>query len=164
MIEFANETTLESTRSPFLVRFGAFELDLRTRELRKDHVSAGVPEQSVTILAMLIERPGELVPREEIRSKLWPNDTIVEFDHSINTAIRRLRLALGDSADNPQYIETLARRGYRWLVPVQWIAAPQENVRRGEPERGSERFTAVDGNLIGKRGAHYKGLEVFGGW
>jgi serine/threonine protein kinase/Tol biopolymer transport system component len=163
VVEFANETTLEPTRSHFLVRFGAFELDLRTRELRKDHVSAGVPEQSVTILAMLIERPGELVLREEIRSKLWPNDTIVEFDHSINTAIRRLRLALGDSADNPHYIETLARRGYRWLVPVQWIEAPQENTSRSEPERGSERFTAVDGNLIGKRVAHYRVLEVLGG-
>ena len=113
------ETTLEPTRSPDVIRFGVFELDLRTRELRKEGLSTGLPEQSIKILALLLEKPGEMVLREEIRKKLWPNDTVVEFDHSINAAIKRLRQALGDSADSPQYIETLARRGYRWLVPVQ---------------------------------------------
>src|SRR5476649_151807 len=102
-----------------LVRFGVFELDTRTRELRKGGLKLKVPEQSIRILSMLLERQGELVTREELQKKLWPNDTVVEFDHSINAAIKRLRQALGDSADNPQYIETLARRGYRWLVPVQ---------------------------------------------
>ena len=110
---------MEPTRSPDVVRFGAFELDLRTRELRKDGLSTGLPEQSIKILALLLEKPGEMVLREEIRKELWPNDTVVEFDHSINAAIKRLRQALGDSADNPKYIETLARRGYRWMVPVQ---------------------------------------------
>ncbi len=157
------ETTLEPTRSPILVRFDAFELDLRTRELRKDQVNTGLPEQSVTILAMLIERPGELVPREEIRSKLWPNDTIVEFDHSINSAIRRLRLALADSADNPQFIETLARRGYRWLVPVERIEAQREIAGRAVPLANEPNPAAADGNLIGKKVSHYRVLEVLGG-
>src|ERR1700674_2677067 len=93
-----------------LVRFGVFELDLRARELRKGGLSTGLPEQSIKILALLLEKPGDVVMREEIRKKLWPNDTVVEFDHSINAAIKRLRQALGDPAEAPQYIETLARR------------------------------------------------------
>src|SRR5580700_8444530 len=109
---------MNSPQPPLLIRFATFELDLRARELRKDGRSTGPPEQSIKVLAMLLERPGELVLREEIRGKLWPNDTVVEFDHSINTAIGRLRLALGDSAESPQYIETLPRRGYRWIGPV----------------------------------------------
>ena len=104
---------LNLPRSNGLIRFGAFELDLRARELRKDGRSTGLPEQSIMVLDMLLGRPGELILREDIRSRLWPNDTVVEFDHSINTAVRKLRLALGESADNPQYIETLARRGCR---------------------------------------------------
>jgi DNA-binding winged helix-turn-helix (wHTH) protein len=101
------------------VRFDSFEVDLRARELRKDGVSTGLPEQSIKILAMLLERPNEVVLREEIRKKLWPNDTAVEFDHSINAAIKRLRQALGDSPEAPRFIETLARRGYRWIFPIQ---------------------------------------------
>ena len=96
-----SETTLELSRSPHLIRFGVFELDLRARELRKSGVSTGLPEQSIKILALLLEKPGKVVLREEIRKKLWPNDTVVEFDHSINAAIKRLRQALGDSADIP---------------------------------------------------------------
>jgi DNA-binding winged helix-turn-helix (wHTH) protein/Tol biopolymer transport system component len=108
-----------------LLRFGQFELDLRARALRKDGRSTGLPAQSVIILAMVLERPGQAVLRDEIRTRLWPNNTIVEFDHSINAAIRRLRVALGDSADAPRYIETLARRGYRWIgPPVSREAAP----------------------------------------
>src|SRR5215831_1800279 len=104
---------LNSPSPTELIRFGAFELDLRSRELRKDARSTGIPEQSVKLLEMLLERPGELVPREEIRARLWPHNTVVEFDHSINSAMRKLRVALGDQADAPAYIETLARRGYR---------------------------------------------------
>jgi len=98
------------------VRFGSFELDLVSGELRS--IGSGdadnkvlLREQSLQVLRMLIERKGKIVTREEIRKKLWPNDTIVDFDHSINTTIKTLRRALGDSADDPQYIETLARRG-----------------------------------------------------
>ena len=102
-----------------IVRFEAFELDLRAGELRKDGATpVRLSEQPFRILTMLLEHPGEVVSREEIRKKLWPNDTIVEFEHSISAAMNRLRQALGDSADNPRYIETLARRGYRLMVPV----------------------------------------------
>ena len=82
-----------------------------------------LPERPFRLLLMLVERDGEIVTREEIKKKLWPNDTIVEFDHSINVAIRNLRRALGDSADKPKYIETLARRGYRLIVPVERLSA-----------------------------------------
>ena len=109
---------MANPQSSKLIRFDIFELDLRARELRRDGRSTGLPEQSITLLAMLLEKPGEVVLREEIRTKLWPNDTVVEFDHSINTAMGRLRQALGDSAESPQYIETLPRRGYRWVGPA----------------------------------------------
>jgi len=93
-----------------LARFAAFELDLRAGELRKDGAKqVRLPEQPFRILTMLLERPGQVVSREEIRKTLWPNDTVVEFEHSISAAMNRLRQALGDSADHPRYIETLAR-------------------------------------------------------
>src|ERR1700680_2042575 len=100
-----------------LVPFEAFELDLRAGELCKGELKFRLPEQPFRILTMLLERPGELVTREEIRKGLWPNDTIVEFEHSISAAMNRLRQALGDSAENPRIIETLARRGYRLGLP-----------------------------------------------
>jgi eukaryotic-like serine/threonine-protein kinase len=145
-----------------LIRFGAFELDLRARELRKDGRSTGLPEQCIKVLHMLLNRPGELVLRDEIRSTLWPNDTIVEFDHSINTAIRKLRLALGDSADAPQYIETLARRGYRWIGPATTLSAePQAVPGPARPAAGPAQL--FDGQLTGKKVSHYRVLEVIGG-
>jgi serine/threonine protein kinase len=109
-----------------------------------------------------LSRPGELILREEIRSRLWPNDTVVEFDHSINTAVRKLRLALGESADNPQYIETLARRGYRWIGSAAAFGAlPKAELpaKPVEPDP-SHHF---DGNLTGKKVSHYRVLEVLGG-
>jgi eukaryotic-like serine/threonine-protein kinase len=150
-------------QSSKLIRFGAFELDLRARELRRDGRATGLPDQSVTLLAMLLEQPGEVVLREEIRTKLWPNDTVVEFDHSINTAMGRLRQALGDSAENPQYIETLPRRGYRWIGPAvsveireaMQLTPPLEGEAKADP--GSE------SNLIGKKVSHYRVLEILGG-
>src|SRR5712691_617943 len=109
-----------------LVRFEGFELDTRTGELRKDGINVvRLSKQPLRMLVALLERPGEVVLREDLRKRLWPNDTIVEFEHSINSAMKRLRQALGDSADNPRFIETLARRGYRWKTPVQWIEAPE---------------------------------------
>jgi len=101
------------------VRFGSFELDLRSGELRGNGGALVLPEQQFRVLRMLIEHAGVIVTREEIKSKLWPNDTVVEFDHSINTAIKNLRRALVDSAGSPEYIETLARRGYRFIMPVE---------------------------------------------
>ncbi len=101
-----------------MIRFGAFELDLRAAELRKNGHRIRLQEQPFQILVELLEHPGEVVSREEIRNKLWPNNTVVEFDHSINAAVKRLRDVLQESPKSPQYIETLARRGYRLIVPV----------------------------------------------
>src|SRR6516164_8511673 len=98
--------------------FGPFELDLRRGELRKEGRRIRLQEQPFQILRMLLESPGEVVSREEIRKRLWPDDTVVEFDHSINAAVKRLRDVLRDSADKPRYIETVARRGYRFIAEV----------------------------------------------
>jgi eukaryotic-like serine/threonine-protein kinase len=106
---------------PVRVRFGAFELDLNAGELRLAATAAEavgdsrvvLPEQQFRLLVLLLERAGGIATREEIQKKFWPNNTIVEFDHSINAAIRNLRKALGDSAGEPKYIETVASRGYR---------------------------------------------------
>ena len=153
---------LNLLRSNDLIRFGAFELDLRARELRKDGRSTGLPEQSIMVLDMLLGRPGELILREEIRSRLWPNDTVVEFDHSINTAVRKLRLALGESADNPQYIETLARRGYRWIGAAEALEVlPRAGLPNPPVEPDSSHL--FNGNLTGKKVSHYRVLEVLGG-
>ena len=104
--------------SPAAVRFGPFELDLRAGELRKAGRRIRLQEQPFQILRMLLESPGEVVSREEIRKRLWPGDTVVEFDHSINAAVKRLRDALRDSPERPRYIETVARRGYRFIAEV----------------------------------------------
>src|SRR5216684_4429059 len=102
-----------------IVRFGVFELDLVAGELRKGGARIRLQEQPFQVLATLLERPGDLVMRDDLRQKLWPADTFVDFDHSLNTAINKIREALGDSASNPRFVETLARRGYRFVAPVQ---------------------------------------------
>src|SRR5215469_3171406 len=107
------------TRSPTILRFGTFEVNLRAGELRKQGVKIKVQEQPFQVLAALLQRPEEVVSREELRKQIWPEDTFVDFDNSLNIAIKKLREALGDSAENPRFIETLPRRGYRFMVPVQ---------------------------------------------
>ena len=109
----------EPREPPRIVRFGTFEADLSARELRKAGVRIRLHGQPFEVLAMLLERPGETVSREELRQRLWLRDTFVDFDAGVNTAINRLREALGDSAENPRFIETLPRRGYRFIAPVQ---------------------------------------------
>src|SRR5712671_2345645 len=109
--------------SPLMVRFGTFELDLQTGELRHAGQKVKLQEQPFQVLAALLEHPGKIVTREELRSKLWPEDTFVDFDHSLNAAIKRLRDALGESADSPVFIETLARRGYRFISNIEMPAA-----------------------------------------
>ena len=101
-----------------LLQFGIFEVDLKAGELRRNGSKVRLQEQPFQVLTVLLEQPGEVVSREELRNRLWPADTFVDFDHSLNAAIRRLREALGDSADSPRFVETVARRGYRFLVPV----------------------------------------------
>src|SRR6266481_3033991 len=93
------------------VRFGPFCVDLHTHELRKDAIKLRLVGQPFEILAMLLGRPGELVTREELRERLWPQDTFVDFDHGLNTAMAKLRDVLGDSATSPRYVETIAKRG-----------------------------------------------------
>lgn len=109
------------------IRFGLFEFDPHSRELRKQGIGTRLQGQPVEILAVLLSRPGELVSREELQRKLWPADTFVDFDRSLNAAVKRLRSALGDSAESPRYVETLARRGYRFIAPVDArLSAPAE--------------------------------------
>src|ERR1035438_9736202 len=101
------------------VRFAGFEFDLKTGELRGGGQTARLTEKPFRVLLILVEHGGELVTREEIEKRLWPSDTVVDFEHGINTAIKVLRRVLGDSADQPKYNETIPRRGYRLMVPVE---------------------------------------------
>src|SRR2546428_7809266 len=105
-------------RSRSILHFGVFEVDVRSGELRKQGVRIKLQEQPFHVLAVLLQRPGEVVTREQLRSENWSADTFVDFDNSLNTAINKLREALGDSADNPRFIETLPRRGYRFIAPI----------------------------------------------
>ncbi len=127
--------TLSSTR----VRFGAFELDLTTGELRSSEAPEPnnkviLREQVFQVLRMLVEHEGKIVTREEIKGRLWANDTVVDFDQSINATIKTLRRALGDSADSPRYIETLARRGYRLMLPIQYLEPAPETALEKDRE------------------------------
>jgi len=103
-------------------RFGVFEVDSTTGELRRKGVRVKVHSQPLQVLLMLLARPGEMLTREEICRKLWPEDTFVDYDHGVNSAVNRLREALGDKANNPRYVETLARRGYRFVAPVEQMS------------------------------------------
>ena len=100
------------------LRFGSFELDVRSRELRTGTKSVRLQEQPFEILRMMLERPGHVVSRDELRDRLWPGGTFVDFEHSLNAAVKRLRAALGDDADNPKFVETLPRRGYRFIASI----------------------------------------------
>jgi len=144
------------------VRLQDFELDLKTGELCSgDDSKTLLREQPFQVLRMLVANGGQIVTREEIRRTLWPGSTIVDFDHSINVAIGILRKALGDSANNPHYIETLARRGYRLMVPVEWLEPPTETP--GSDESAAMAPTGFAARLIGKKVSHYRVLEVIGG-
>jgi len=102
-----------------IVRFGLFEADLVSGELRRGGAKVRLQEQPFQVLAVLLEHPGEMVTREELQKRLWPGDTFVDFDHSLNTAVNKLREALSDAAANPRFVQTVARRGYRFIAPVQ---------------------------------------------
>src|SRR5580692_8390946 len=113
MVEFPS-----SVRS---VRFGVFEVDLRSGEVRKKGVKVRLQGQPYLLLVTLLRQQGEVVRREELRRTLWPEDTFVDFDHSLGTAVNKLREVLGDSASNPRFVETIPRRGYRFIAPVETI-------------------------------------------
>ena len=117
-----------------IVRCGVFEIDLKAFELRKHGLRLKLAEQPFQILAILLEQPGEVITRDELRERLWPGDTFVDFDHGLNNAVMRLREVLGDSPENPRFIETLPRRGYRFIAPVEEIHATPKIIPGGDPQ------------------------------
>src|ERR1700722_11564530 len=120
--------------SPRAIRFGVFELDLRSGELQKQGRKIRLEGQPGQVLMCLLENPGELVTRDELQRKLWPEDPLVNFEHGLNAAVKRLRQALSDSADNPRFIETLPRRGYRFIAPVQVVPGSGEVPTASAPD------------------------------
>src|SRR6202789_126207 len=115
--------------------FGLYEIDLQTGELWKAGFRIKLQGQPFKVLTILLEKPGQVVTREELQLQLWGKDTVVDFDHSLGTAINKIREALGDSADNPRFVETLARRGYRFIAPVQEIHATSVTTAETSPLR-----------------------------
>ena len=105
---------------PICGRFDRYEIDLNRGELRRDGAGVAIQEQPFQILRMLLQAEGEVVTREQLRAALWPKDTFVDFEHGINTAVKKLRQALEDSAERPRFVETLPRVGYRFMAPVEW--------------------------------------------
>ncbi|MGA2964633.1 MAG: winged helix-turn-helix domain-containing protein [Terriglobales bacterium] len=112
-----------SNRDPMLFRFGVFEVDLAAGDLRKNGVRIRLQGQPFQLLTALLQNAGQVVTRDNLRETIWPADTFVDFDHSLNTAVNKIREALGDSASSPRFVETLARRGYRFIAPVDSVAA-----------------------------------------
>ena len=110
-----------------------FEADLASGELRKSGIKVRLQEQPFQVLVALLERAGEMVTREDLRQRLWPSDTFVDFDHSLNTAVNKLREALGDTASNPRFVETLARRGYRFIAPVEIVEGASGSISNLKP-------------------------------
>jgi eukaryotic-like serine/threonine-protein kinase len=159
------------TEQPTRLRLGGFELNLKTGELcpvEGDSRNGKIllQEQPFRVLKILIDCSGEIATRDEIKKWLWPNDTVVDFDHNINVAIGTLRRAFGDSAGNPTYIETIARRGYRLMVPVEWVE-PLENYPQAEPKDSppdaDSEPPAQNLRLIGTKVSHFRVLELIGG-
>jgi TolB-like protein/DNA-binding winged helix-turn-helix (wHTH) protein len=139
------------------VRFGVFEVDLRSGELRKHGIKIKLHDQPFQVLAMLLEHPGQLVTREQLHQKLWPADTFVDFDVGLNSAIKRLRDALGDSAESPRYIETLPRRGYRFIASVEdaipvIAPGPLPSIGAGQAEAAAVPKPAEDASAAAKAG------------
>jgi DNA-binding winged helix-turn-helix (wHTH) protein len=125
LLHYALAAMSGSAASPGMYRFGVFEVDLAAGELRKSGIKLRLQEKPFQFLTALLNQPGEIVTREELRQRLWPADTFVDFDHSLNTAVNKLREVLGDSASTPRYVETIARRGYRFIAPVERLGANQ---------------------------------------
>src|SRR5580765_4462639 len=115
---------LELVPNSQVMRFGTYEVDLRLGELRKNGIRVKLTGQPFQILVLLLEHPGDLVTREQLQRRLWPSDTFVDFDRGLNAAINRVREALGDSAENPRFVETLPRRGYRFIAHLEGTKTP----------------------------------------
>src|SRR6202521_837428 len=123
--------------NPNSVQFGLFEVDLQARELRKAGVKIKLNDQPFQVLTVLLERPGEVVTREELQTRLWSADVFVDFDLSLNTAVKKLRQALGDESENPRFVETLYRRGYRFIAPVHLPENNSDQIQLVESRSGS---------------------------
>ena len=131
---------MPDSQLPALVRFDVFEIDLQAGELRKDGRKVKVQEQPFRVLSLLLQRPGQVVTREELREQLWPADTFVDFDHGLNSAVARLREALRDSADKPRFIETIAKRGYRFIAPLEASSPPEAEPSADAEDRSHNRI------------------------
>jgi TolB-like protein/DNA-binding winged helix-turn-helix (wHTH) protein/Tfp pilus assembly protein PilF len=138
----------QSTLPANSMRFGVYEFDLRSGELRKHGIRIKLQEQPCQILAILLEHRGEMVTREELQRRLWPSDTFVDFDHSLNTAVMRLREALNDSSENPRFIETLPRRGYRFVAPVEEKSASVAETIQAQAREVSPSESALAKNSL----------------
>ncbi len=143
----------------FRLRFGPFEANPHTGELRNGGIPVKLARQAFEVLMLLTGRAGELVTREEIRRALWPNDTVVEWEHSINTAIKRIRGALNDSRESPRYVETLSRRGYRFIAPVEKAALPSSP---SGPPKNAPADVPDPQSLSGKTVSHYRVEQILG--
>src|SRR5438067_8209743 len=133
---------MDPLRHTSVVRFGTYEIALHSGELRKAGVRIRVQQQPLRLLEILLERPGEIVTREQLRSRMWPNESFGDFDQAVNVAIAKLRAALGDAADNPRFVETLPRRGYRFLAEVSVVNPSPQNLD-SPPEDGSSSSQAT---------------------
>ena len=133
-----------------IVRFGVFEADFETGELRKNGVKVPLQGQPFQVFAVLVEHSGELVTRDDLRQKVWPEDTFVDFDHALNTSITKIRVALGDDADNPRFVETLPRRGYRFIAPVDKPISEVSAASKGRYGKfaGRTRWVSVGATLL----------------
>ena len=129
---------MEPLRQTSVVRFGTYEVSLQSGEVRKAGVKIRVQQQPMKLLEILLERPGEVVTREELRGRVWADESFGDFDQAVNIAIGKLRSALGDSAENPRYIETLPKRGYRFIAEVSVVA---EDDRTKKPESATGDYT-----------------------
>jgi len=139
----------DATQSPAVRRFGAFEINLQSGELRKNGMRLRLSGQPFHILAILTERPGQLITREELNSLLWPSDTFVDFDHGLNNAVARIREVLEDSSGTPRYIETVPRRGYRFIAPLTAFRANHTNTIAVEPSPGTRATLAATATTSG---------------
>src|SRR5262250_3924947 len=128
-----------SGQSKTTIKFGVFEVNPRSGEVRKSGTRIRLQDHPFKVLLALLEHPGEVVSREELRQRIWPTESFGDFDHAVNVAVGKLRIALGDSADVPRYVETLHRRGYRFVCPISLPVPSSVSPKVAEPQRASVR-------------------------
>ncbi len=149
------------TQAGRVLGFGVFELDLSTGELRRDGIRVPLQEQPLRLLTLLLEHTGEVLSREEIETQLWPDDAYGDLDHRLNNAINKIRIALGDSADHPRFLETIKRRGYRFAAPVHEVGSA---VSGGSSTRPPQRSQVLKGAAAAVIGASARSWELTTSW